>query len=241
MRSTTFRSTVCGVALLVAVTTDAKAQQTATDIATMNSWAETAKKTEVGNQLISVFTSTNAILKSTPHHKRALYLRGYLYGTIGCTTSAIADLSKLIETDPSYAAAYTERGICYMDQKNFEKARQDFDRAIQLNPLSGDAHLARGKLLLEMDRPTSALSDLASCKQLAFAPALPGELPANYYGAPDYYLGAAYEAMGRPESAAKYYKTSIKPPRLGGSGYIHRFSDQPLDAKYRLSLTEGPQ
>lgn len=215
------------------------AQESIGEVSTLAAWKETAKKTAVGNQLIHILNSSNAILKSTPKHKQALYMRGYLFGTVGCTYSAIADLTKAIEVDPSFAAAYAERGICYMDQKNYAKAKLDLDKAIQLNPRSGDAHFARGKLFLEMDRPNSALSDLASCQAMGFVPALPGELPANYYNAPSYYLGACYEAMGRPDTALRYYKDSVKSPRLGGSGYIHRYSDQPLDASHRVALYEG--
>jgi tetratricopeptide (TPR) repeat protein len=238
MFSGALRVTLC--AILVSLwASGARAQEPSGEASTLAAWKETAKKTAVGNQLIQILNSSNAILKGSPKHKQALYLRGYLFGTVGCTSSAIADLTKAIEADPSFAAAYTERGICYMDQKNYTRAKLDLDKAIQLCPRSGDAHFARGKLFLEMDRPTSALSDLASCQAMSFAPALPGELPANYYNAPSYYLGACYEAMGRPDTALRYYKDSVKSPRLGGSGYIHRYSDQPLDASHRVALYEG--
>ena len=215
------------------------AQETKTETTVLSEWKQNASQTAVGNQLLKILNSSNAILASAPKHKQSLYMRGYLFGVIGCTGSAIQDLSKAIAADPSYAAAYTERAICYMDLKEYDKAKVDLDRAIQLNPRSGDARFARGKLLLEMNRASSAVSDLSACQTLSFAPALPGELPANFYGAPEYYLGACYEAMDRHESALKYYKSSIKTPRLGGSGYIHRYSDQPLDAKYRVALYEG--
>ena len=209
------------------------------ETSTLADWKATAQKTAVGNQLIGILNSTSSVLAYSPRHKQSLYMRGYLYGTIGCTNLAINDLSKAIALDPNYAAAYTERGICYMDQRNYDKAKVDLDRAVQLNPRSGDARFARGKVLLELNRASSALSDLSACQALTFTPALPGELPANYYGAPEYYLGACYEAMERPDTALRYYKASIKTPRLGGSGYIHRYSDQPLDAKYRVALYEG--
>lgn len=209
------------------------------EASTFSQWKESAKKTAVGNQLLNLLSSTTAVLNYSPKHKQSLYLRGYLYGTIGCTDSAIADLSKAINADPNFAAAYTERGICYMDLKNYTQAKADLDRAVMLNPRSGDARFARGKLLLEMNRASSALSDLNACQALTFTPALPGELAANYYGAPEYYLGACYEALERPDFALRYYKASMRTPRLGGSGYIHRYSDQPLDAKHRVALFEN--
>lgn len=227
------------IAAMLSTALTASAQESKSESTILSEWRETARQTAVGTQLIQILNSANSILARTPKHKQSLYMRGYLLGVVGCTASAIADLSKAIEVDPSYSAAYTERAICYMDLKQYDKAKVDLDRAVQLNPRSGDARFARGKLLLELNRPNSAVSDLSTCQTLTFAPALPGELPANFYGAPDYYLGACYEAMDHPETALKYYKSSLKTPRLGGSGYIHRYSDQPLDAKYRVALFEG--
>lgn len=230
---------IVSVLLCLALPLPAFSQATADDAAALSAWKVGAQKTAIGNQLITILNSTNNVLKYTPKHARSLYMRGYLYGVVGCTTSAIADLTKAIEADPALAAAYTERGICYMDMRDFTRARADLDRAVQLDPRSGDARFARGKLLLETDRPSSALSDLASCQNLTFAPALPGELPANYYNAPEYYLGSAYEALGRPDMAIKYYKSSIRSPRLGGSGYLHRYSNQPLDAASKITVYES--
>ncbi|MBX9568040.1 MAG: tetratricopeptide repeat protein [Candidatus Obscuribacterales bacterium] len=225
--------------ILVSTMAPVCAQETKSESTILSEWKHTARQTAVGNQLIQILNSANGILARTPKHKQSLYMRGYLLGVVGCTGSAIMDLTKAIEADPSYAAAYTERAICYMDLKQFDKAKVDLDRAVLLNPRSGDARFARGKVLLEMNRPNQAVSDLSACTTLAFSPALPGELPANFYGAPEYYLGACYEAMEHHDTALKYYKSSIKAPRLGGSGYIHRYSDQPLDAKYRVALYEG--
>jgi tetratricopeptide (TPR) repeat protein len=167
-------------------------------------------------------------------------MRGYLYGIIGCTGYAIADLSKAIQDDPSYAAAYSERGICYMDLKMYDRAKYDLEKAMSLNPYSADARFAHGKLMLEMDRPQTAESDFRACQNGAckFNPVLPGELPSNYYNGVDYYLGVSCEAQGKLDSALKYFKTAAKAKSMGGSGYIKRYSDQPLDAAFRVSKLE---
>lgn len=220
-------------------------QESAGEAALLSSWKAKAKESTVGNQLIAILNSTSYAIKSGSGLKQSLkqsfYLRGYLFGIIGCTYSALADLNKALEIDPSYAAAYTERGICYMDLKNYEKARDDLNRALSLNPYSGDARLARGKLMLELDKPQAAENDFRCCLSAStrFTPALPGELPANYYNAAEYYLGVCEEAVGRPDSALKHYKAASKSRLMGGSGYIKRYSDQPLDASYRASRLES--
>lgn len=203
-------------------------------------WKATASKTAVGNQLQQLLASTTTIIRSDTRNKQALYLRGYLYGVIGCTGYAIADLTRAIEMDPSFAAAYTERGICYMDLKNYERAKYDLDVAIRLAPCSGDARLAHGKLMLELDKPSIAANDFRACQlsTVRFVPALPGELPSNYYNAPEYYLGVCDESTGHMDSALKHYKAAVRTPRLGGAGYIKRYSDQPLDVAARISMLE---
>ncbi len=212
----------------------------ANELSILNAWMKTASKTAVGNDLLNVLSGANKSLQSNSKNTRALYLRGYLYGIIGCTRSAITDLSKAIEVDPGNAQAFTERGICYMDLKAYDRAKSDLERAMMLNPYSGDARFAHGKLMLELDRPAAAESDFRACQSsvLKFTPALPGELPANYYNGPDYYLGVCSEAEGKLDSALKHYKSASKTRHMGGIGYIKRYSDQPLDTAARVSRLE---
>lgn len=216
------------------------ASETPSELSTLNSWMENAKKTAVGNDLLKVLNTSTILLKQNPQNKRASFMRGYLYGIIGCTGYAIADLSKAIEDDPSLAAAYTERGICYMDLKMYSRAKPDLDKAISLNPYSADARFAHGRLMLEMDRPQAAESDFRACQNSAckFSPVLPGELPANFYNGVEYYLGVSCEAQGKLDAALRYYKAAAKTKTTGGSGYIKRYSDQPLDASLRASKIE---
>ncbi len=218
----------------------ASSDEKVNELSILNSWRESASKTSVGNDLIKVLNTSSVLIKQNPSNKKALYMRGYLYGIIGCTGYAIGDLSAAIRLDPTYGPAYTERGICYMDLKMYEQAKADLDRAISLSPSSADARFAHGKLMLEMDRPHSAETDFRACLNNAckFQPALPGELPANYYNGPDYYLGVCCEAEGKTDAALRYYKAAAKSKPLGGSGYIKRYSDQPLDAAFRVSRLE---
>ena len=213
----------------------------ATESETFKNWQNTAKTTQLGQQLLAMLNATSRAISVNPSDKYALFRRAYLYGTIGCTGSAIEDLSRVIAIDPNFAAGYTERANCYMDLKNYERALFDLNRAIVLDPRSGDALYTRGRLMLLMNKPSLALNDLRRCQNsdVKFTPTLPGELPANHYDAADYYLGVAYEAMDKRDDAIRHYKDSMKTPRLGTAGFIHRYADQPLDAKYRLSMLES--
>ncbi len=164
-----------------------------------------------------------------------------MLGTVGCTKSAVIDLSKAIQTDPMAANLYCERGICYMDLLELGKAASDLNQAVSLNPLSGDAHLARARLRILQNKPGLALPDLLACRNenLDFTPVLPGELPANFYRAPDYYLGVCYEMLENHDEAIKYFSEVRKDVTGAGNGYIHRYADQPGDAADRISKLQG--
>lgn len=210
------------------------------EVETLNSWKATARTTMLGNQLLTYLDLSNKSLAYNSTDKNALYRRGYLYGTIACTQSAISDLSKAISVDPYFAAAYCERGICYIDMKDYNRALSDLNRAIQLNPNSGDAVMARGRVWLATGKAQLALADFrwASQGNMKYAPMLPGEFPGNQYDAASYYIGSCYEAMDRPEDAVKYYRSSMKTQQIGQIGFLHRYADQPLDTKWRLSSLE---
>lgn len=208
---------------------------------TYRNWQATAKTTQLGQQLLNMMNAVSRSISVNPADKYSLFRRAYLYGTIGCTESALTDLTRVIAIDPNFAAAYTERANCYMDLKNYERALFDLNRAIVLDPRSGDALYTRGRLMLLMNKPSLALNDLrrSQSSECKFVPALPGELPANHYDAADYYLGVAYEAMDKKDDAIRHFQASLKTPRLGSVGFIHRYADQPLDAKYRVSMLEN--
>ena len=208
----------------------------------LHKWRETAKSTETGERLLSWLDDADGCLQFNSTDVDALYRRAYIYGLIGCTKLALADLSKAIQQDPSQAQLFRERGICYVDQQSYEKALGDFNQAIALNPLSGDTRLARARLLMQMGRPHQALDDLLVCKrdQLEFKPLLPGELAGNFYKAPDYYLGACYEALGRKQEALRHFRESARLDSVAATGaYVHRYADQPTDVAVCIKRLQG--
>jgi regulator of sirC expression with transglutaminase-like and TPR domain len=46
--------------------------------------------------------------------------------------------------DPEYTYAFNNRGLAYAKLKQFEKAIQDYNQAIELNPKDADAFIDRG-------------------------------------------------------------------------------------------------
>ncbi len=200
-------------------------------------WKSKVQGTHMGDKLIDFLTTLNTNIVRNGRDTNSLYNRGYLYGTVGCTKAAVVDLTKAIEADPMSAKLYCERGICYLDLADYARAQVDLNMAIHLNLASGDARLARGRLYLALNRPDKALVDLLAAKepQMEFSPALPGELPSNFYKAPDYYLGTCYEMLGEYDLALRSFREAAKDVTGADSGYIHRYADRPVDAAERAN------
>ena len=200
-------------------------------------WKSKVQGTHMGDKLIDYLTTLNANIVRNGRDINSLYNRGYLYGTVGCTKAAVVDLTKAIEADPMSAKLFCERGICYLDLADYARAQVDLNMAIHMNPASGDARLARGRLYLALNRPDKALLDLLAAKepQMEFSPALPGELPSNFYKAPDYYLGTCYEILGEYDLALRSFREAAKDVTGADSGYLHRYADRPVDAAERAN------
>jgi len=203
----------------------------------LNRWRKTASTTRLGNELLQILNDCNRSLAINSLNSRASFRRGYLYGVLGCTYSAIADLNLAITIAPYDGKAFAERGLCYMDLKQYDRAMADLNRAVQLQPNSGNALFARARLLLATGRAQQAIEDLQRCQNpiTVFATELPGEYGANHYNAVSYYLGVAYEAISRPDKALIAYKESMKVADPSIVGYLHRYADQPADARTRIA------
>lgn len=62
------------------------------------------------------------------------YIRGLSYHNGGRLDHAIADYSRAIEKNPSYAAAYYKRGDACYEIGEFELAVQDYEKYLELTP-----------------------------------------------------------------------------------------------------------
>lgn len=60
------------------------------------------------------------------------------------TSKAIIDYTQKIEINPNSALTYYNRGILYLNIKEYSKAIIDFDKTIELNPNDADSYYSRG-------------------------------------------------------------------------------------------------
>ena len=99
-------------------------------------------------------TQDNKTEKITAHNSRAKTLF-----ELGRIETAIADYTKVIDFDPTYADAYVNRGAAYAKLGQRELALADLNRALTLQPKNAGAFFTRGILYLEMKKYDLALPD----------------------------------------------------------------------------------
>lgn len=80
----------------------------------------------------------NQILELNPEHLQALYNRGLARSAIAQFSKALTDYNRALEQSPALsqpekAMIYNDRGIVYLEQKQYQKARKDFSQATHLD------------------------------------------------------------------------------------------------------------
>jgi tetratricopeptide (TPR) repeat protein len=104
--------------------------------------------------------------------------------------SALADLNRASELEPTNAAFLAQRGALHAQLGRFDKATQDLDKALELDPALNDARFQRASLRLRAKNGEGALADLDSLdKTLALQAQL--RLP----------MSRLYQALERPAQA----------------------------------------
>lgn len=79
----------------------------------------------------------NDVIHSKPEHFDALLMRGDVYYSIGSIEQAISDFTTAIESNdkhPLLADTYLKRAQAHIDLSNFEKAKEDYEFVLRLNP-----------------------------------------------------------------------------------------------------------
>ena len=109
---------------------------------------------------------------------------------------AIEALQKYIERKPEDALAHFQLGFAYTGLKQWESAKAEYSKAIELDSKLAAAHLNLGLLLLERD-PSAALPPLSKAAEL-----LPDQ------ARPRLLLGTALERSHRLEAALEQYQAA---------------------------------
>ena len=68
------------------------------------------------------------------------------------------------------AITYSNRGLASYNLGQYERAIQDYDQAIRLDPQNALAYYGRGLVYKELDKSTEAELDIAKAKELGYDP-----------------------------------------------------------------------
>lgn len=100
---------------------------------------------ELGGQLLSqghyddALSHYHAAVDADPYNYLTYFKRATVYMAIGRVTSALKDLTKVIELRPDFISARLQRGTLLFKQGKLDEAHIDFEGVLRLDPLNPDA------------------------------------------------------------------------------------------------------
>ena len=144
----------------------------------------------------------SSILKIDKKNKEALYKKGRIYALNRDFEKAIKDYNLAIEYYPNCSECFRKRGYFYnaeIQPTQPEKAKLDFNTALELDSLNWKAFSNRAFLFLELGNFKNALRDFNKCVQIA---------PNNWETY--YFRTSYYEKNGDYDKAFEDYKIIIK-------------------------------
>ena len=144
---------------------------------------------QTGNvtQAISLYQRA---IHASPLSFEAMNNLGLIYDRSGQPERAIELLRRAINTDPENEAGYYNLGNYYARQRDLKTALRNYDRVLEISPASAEAAVEKGRILIELGRPESAVETLNRA------------LESNSTLFDAYFvLSSAYEKMGRIKEA----------------------------------------
>jgi len=150
--------------------------------------------------------------------------------------SAVAPLQKFIAEKPEVAYAHFQLGYAYTALKRGDEARDEYERAIALDPKMPEAYLNLGILLLDKQQYAAAIVPLIKAVELLPAQSRPRSL-----------LAVAQDRSGDQESAARSFEgvLHLNPNDLTANHYLgdldlRRSKPAQAEAKFRHALELQP-
>ena len=128
----------------------------------------------IGNYDAAVADARKAVELKPNDHPEAYLVLGTLADRDGDHEARIAYISKAIALAPNYAEAYAGRGHGYMDEKKYDRALADFNKALSLKPELAPmlkpnlliVYIERAHNAMSSGRYQAGIEDLSSALQL---------------------------------------------------------------------------
>jgi tetratricopeptide (TPR) repeat protein len=165
----------------------------------------------VANCLDQAISDLSRAIELKPGYCEATYYRGLAYSKRGEYDAAIADYSRIIESDykgyPPINLRYETRGKAYLKTGQYDNAISDFSKIIELLPKASAAYASRGIAYMRKGEYDLAIIDLTEGIESRFDPS--DRFKYLWYQDADWYLyrGHTYQAMGlKNEALADFQK-----------------------------------
>lgn len=114
----------------------------------------------------SALTDLESVINIHPEFDTAHYHAGNIYLNYHRDyDKAIRAYNRAINSNPDYTEAIHNRGLCYLEQSNFEQAITDFSRVIELSPNMGRPYYYRARARLQIDDISNACLDLYKAQE----------------------------------------------------------------------------
>jgi tetratricopeptide (TPR) repeat protein len=164
----------------------------------------------IAGQFLMDFSEREKVVTSTPVPKSepnpreneatAWFARGISLEEDSSTqTEAIACYQKVLEIEPTHAAAHINLGTLYYNRQDFSLAERHYREAIQADSRYALAYFDLGNVLDETGRVQEAIQTYKTALQLA-----------PTYADVHYNLALAYEKVREPRKALKHWQAYIK-------------------------------
>ena len=169
----------------------------------------------IAGQFMFDFTPDEKVVASTPVASASaqgaapdvseLFARGIaLEEDPSNQVQAISAYQRVLELDPSHAAAHINLGTLHYNRQDYKLAEEHYRRAIGIDPRYALAYFDLGNVLDETGRVTDAIQAYQTALQLA-----------PTYADAHYNLALAYEKIKQPRKALKHWQTYVKIDRAG--------------------------
>lgn len=164
----------------------------------------------IAGQFLMDFSEREKVVTSTPiprqeptprdHEVSALFARGIaLEENPNSQAEAIAAYHRVLELEPSHAAAHINVGTLYYNRQEFGLAERHYRLAIESDPRYALAYFDLGNVLDETSRVQEAVQTYKIAIQLA-----------PTYADAHYNLALAFEKLREPRKALKHWQAYIK-------------------------------
>ena len=164
----------------------------------------------IAGQFLMDFSEREKVVTSTPvprsepspreHEVASWFARGIaLEEDPTAQTEAIAAYHKVLEIDPTHAAAHINLGTLYYNRQEFGLAERHYRQAIETDPRYALAYFDLGNVLDETGRVKEAIQTYKTALQLA-----------PTYADVHYNLALAYEKLREPRKALKHWQAYVK-------------------------------